>query len=109
MLRYDAFPTGRRLLRRTPRARPVRPVLLSLAALAALSLPAAPAVAEAQVDVTESQVDIARASGLPQLRVTSGYTRVYESARGTAVGRFFSQPNTYTVAGNLSQTLFQGG
>src|SRR5919202_5310820 len=36
--------------------------------------------AEAQVDVTEAQVEMARSGGLPQFRLSSGYTRVYASA-----------------------------
>ncbi|MEP7000446.1 MAG: TolC family protein [bacterium] len=52
---------------------------------------------------------VARASLLPQLRLTSSYVHVYESARGQAVGTVFNQPNTYTGNLNLSQTLFQGG
>ena len=44
-----------------------------------------------------------------QLRFSGSYLHVYESARGQAVGSVFNQPNTYTAAANLSQTLFQGG
>lgn len=65
--------------------------------------------AAAQVDVTDAQVTIARASGLPQLRVSSSQSHVYESARAAAVGAIFNQPNTYTANATLSQTLFQGG
>ena len=63
----------------------------------------------AQVDVADAQFANARASALPQLRFNGGYTHVYESARGQAVGALFNQPNTYTFNANLSQTLFQGG
>lgn len=66
-------------------------------------------IAETQLDITDAQEGIALSSGLPQLRLSGAYTHVFESARGAAVGRFFSQPNTYTFSGTLSQTLFQGG
>jgi outer membrane protein len=65
--------------------------------------------AAAQVDVTDAQVTIARAAGLPQLRATANQSHVYESARAAAVGSIFNQPNTYTANATLSQTLFQGG
>ena len=65
--------------------------------------------AQAPVDVTDAQVTIARASGLPQLRVNANQSHVYESARAAAVGSIFNQPNTYTANATLSQTLFQGG
>lgn len=63
----------------------------------------------AQVDVAEAQVALARSSGLPQLRLNSSYSHVYENARSTAVNAVFNQPNTYSVTASLSQTLFQGG
>ncbi|MEO8334138.1 MAG: TolC family protein, partial [bacterium] len=66
-------------------------------------------IAAAQVDVADALYGSARANVLPQLRVTSSYLHVYESARGQAVGSVFNQPNTYTANLNLSQTLFQGG
>jgi outer membrane protein TolC len=63
----------------------------------------------AQVDVAEAQLALARASGLPQLRINSSYNHVYENARSTAVNAVFNQPNTYSVTAALSQPLFQGG
>ena len=66
-------------------------------------------LAEAQVELAEAQVVVARASGLPQLRLSGSYTHVYENARGQAVGQIFNQPNTYGVNANLSQSVFQGG
>ena len=66
-------------------------------------------VAAAQIDVADAQFGAARANVLPQLRFSGSYLHVYESARGQAVGSVFNQPNTYTAAANLSQTLFQGG
>jgi outer membrane protein TolC len=66
-------------------------------------------LASAQTDVADAQYASARASALPQLRFNGAYTHVWESARGSAVGAVFNQPNTYTANTNLSQTLFQGG
>ena len=66
-------------------------------------------VAAAQADVADAQYGAARANALPQLRFSSSYLHVYESARGQAVGSVFNQPNTYSANANLSQTLFQGG
>ena len=63
----------------------------------------------AQVDLADAQHGAARANLLPQLRINSTYTHVYQSARGNAIGTVFNQPNTYAVNANLSQTLFQGG
>lgn len=63
----------------------------------------------AQADIADAQVDAARASLLPQLRINSSFGRTFENARSSAVNPVFSQTNTYTVNGNLSQTLFQGG
>ena len=65
--------------------------------------------AAAQIDVTDAQVTIARAAGLPQLRINANQSHVYESARAAAVGQIFNQPNTYTANAVLSQALFQGG
>ena len=66
-------------------------------------------ISAAQVDVADALYGGARASLLPQLRLSTSYLHVYESARGQAVGTLFNQPNTYTGNLNLSQTLFQGG
>ena len=63
----------------------------------------------AQADIADAQLDAARASLLPQIRINSAYTRVFESARSNAVSAVFNQPNTYTASANFSQTLFQGG
>ena len=65
--------------------------------------------AAARTDVTDAQVTIARAAGLPQLRLTGNQSRVFESARASAVGAIFNQPYTYTANAVFSQTLFQGG
>jgi outer membrane protein TolC len=66
-------------------------------------------IAAAQLDIAEAQAAVARASALPQLRLTSNYTHVFENARAQAVGQIFNQPNTYNTNVNLSQPLFQGG
>jgi len=66
-------------------------------------------LANAQVEVAEAQVLTARASGLPQLRLSGSFNHVYENARAQAVGSIFNQPNTYNMNANLSQTVFQGG
>ena len=63
----------------------------------------------AQALSAEAQYDLARASLLPQIRLSSSYTRTFESARSNAVSSVFNQPNTYNVNANFSQTLFQGG
>jgi outer membrane protein TolC len=66
-------------------------------------------LASAQTEVADAQYANARAGMLPQLRFNGAYTHVWKSARGSAVGQVFNQPNTYTANTNLSQTLFQGG
>src|SRR5215216_5441227 len=102
----------------TPAA-PALPVVSATADSVSLSLPDALSralkvgdearAAAAQVDVTEAQVTIARAAGLPQLRFNGAQSHVYESARAAAVGQIFNQPNTYTANATLTQSLFQGG
>ena len=62
-----------------------------------------------QVDIADAQVTVARAAGLPQLRLNGSQSHVLQSARASAVGAIFNQPNTYTANATLSQTLFQGG
>jgi outer membrane protein TolC len=66
-------------------------------------------LAGAQLDVTKAQLGEARSTLLPQLRLGTTYTHVDESARAAAVGSIFSQPNTYNVTANFTQTVFQGG
>ncbi len=66
-------------------------------------------LAGAQVDVTRAQMVGARATALPQLRLSSTYSHQLENARAQAVGSIFGQSNTYNSGVNLSQTLFQGG
>ncbi len=66
-------------------------------------------LAAAAADIADAQLDLARSALLPQLRINSSYTRTFESARSNAVSSVFNQPNTYSVTGNVSQPLFQGG
>jgi outer membrane protein TolC len=66
-------------------------------------------LSQALVEAAEAQVALARSNGLPQLRINTTYSHVYENARSTAVNSVFNQPNTYGVTAALSQTLFQGG
>ena len=66
-------------------------------------------ITEAQVALADAQVTAARASGIPQLRLTSTYSHAYENARANAVGSVFNQPNTYNTSINFSQAVFQGG
>jgi outer membrane protein TolC len=63
----------------------------------------------AQADIADAQLGAARASLMPQFRITSSFGRTFENARSAAVNPVFAQTNTYTINGNLSQTLFQGG
>jgi outer membrane protein TolC len=66
-------------------------------------------LAAAQLDLTEAQVTSARASALPTLQFTGGYTQVERNARATIVSTVFGQSYTYTANFNLSQPIFQGG
>ena len=66
-------------------------------------------VARANLYATGAQATIARAPGLPQLRVNASENRTVASARGQAVGAVFNQPYSYGATLNASQVLFQGG
>jgi outer membrane protein TolC len=66
-------------------------------------------LADAQVQVAGAQLVSARASVLPQLRLSGSYNHVMASARAQAVNSIYAQPNTYNINANLSQNLFQGG
>jgi outer membrane protein TolC len=66
-------------------------------------------LATAQTDIADAQLDAARSSMMPQLRINSTFGRTFDNARSSAVNPVFSQTNTYTANANLSQTLFQGG
>src|SRR5690349_3789122 len=52
-------------------------------------------IADAQVALADAQVLSARATGLPQLRLNSGYTQVVKNARADIVGSLFRQNYTY--------------
>ena len=66
-------------------------------------------VARANLYTTQAQAAIARAPGLPQLRVNASENRTVASARGQAVGQVFNQPYSYAATLSASQVLFQGG
>ena len=66
-------------------------------------------VARANLYTTKAQGTVARASGLPQLRISASENRTVASARGQAVGAVFNQPYSYAATLNASQVLFQGG
>lgn len=67
-------------------------------------------IAGAQIELTDAQITQARASGLPQARLSSSYTQVLRNARAQIVGQtIFGQNYNYTGNINISQVLFQGG
>ncbi|MEO7040727.1 MAG: TolC family protein [Gemmatimonadaceae bacterium] len=66
-------------------------------------------IARANLYATGAQATVARAAGLPQLRVAASENRTVASARGQAVGAVFNQPYSYAATLNASQSLFQGG
>ena len=66
-------------------------------------------LAQAQVDVADAQVGVARATGLPQLRFNGGYTNILNNARAEIVGAVFNQNYVYTANAQLQQPIFQGG
>ena len=66
-------------------------------------------IARANLNATRAQATVARAPGLPQLRVSGTENRTVASARGQAVGAVFNQPYSYGATLNASQVLFQGG
>ena len=85
------------------------PLSLETAVERALSVGDEVLLARAQIELAEAQLMTARASALPQLRISSAYTHVIENARAQAVGQIFNQPNSYSTNANLSQSIFQGG
>lgn len=66
-------------------------------------------LATAQADIAGAQLDAARSTMMPQLRINSSFGRTFDNARSSAVNPVFSQTNTYSANANLSQALFQGG
>lgn len=93
----------------TPEAPDTLPLTLQEAVTRALRVGDEARIAAARVDAAEAQIAVARANGLPQLRLSGSFSHVYENARAQAVGQIFNQPNTFNVSAALSQTLFQGG
>lgn len=85
------------------------PLTLESAVVRALRAGDEARLADAQVDLAGAQMAAARSAVFPQLRLSSTYGHVLESARGQAVGSIFNQPNTYNSYVNLSQPIFQGG
>ncbi len=85
------------------------PLALADAVARALEVGDEVRLAAAQVEATESQITVARAAGLPQLRMNGGYTQVLENARANIVGSLFGQNYNYNANTNLSQPLFLGG
>src|SRR5690348_16102801 len=66
-------------------------------------------IAEAQQDATGAQMTMARATALPSLRFTGGYTQTLENARASIVSSVFGQRYNYNGNVNFSMPLFQGG
>ncbi len=65
--------------------------------------------ANTSIDIADAQIGLARSTGLPQLRLSSGYNQVVENARAAIVGAVFAQAYNYTASAQLSQPLFLGG
>ncbi len=65
--------------------------------------------ANASIDIADAQIGLARSTGLPQLRLNSGYNQAVENARANIVGAVFNQAFTYTANAQLAQPLFLGG
>jgi len=66
-------------------------------------------LANSSVDVADAQIGVARSTGLPQLRLNSGYSQIVENARANIVGQVFNQAFTYNANAQLQQPLFLGG
>ena len=60
------------------------------------------------VDAADAAVTTARATGLPQMRLTGSYQQVLKNARAEMVSNVFGQSYTYQSVLNTSQTVFQG-
>jgi outer membrane protein TolC len=84
-------------------------VSLSDAVTRALTVGDEARIAEAQQDATGAQMTMARATALPSLRFTGGYTQTLENARASIVSSVFGQRYNYNGNVNLSMPLFQGG
>jgi len=66
-------------------------------------------IADAQEDATDAQMTTARATALPSLRFTGGYTQTLENARASIVSSVFGQRYNYNGSVTLNAPLFQGG
>jgi len=108
LLALQGQPAGERPLSPPPRADSVS-LSLPQAVDRAIRIGDEARAAAGQIDVADAQVVMARSAGLPQLRLNGSQSHVFQSARASAVGSIFNQPNTYTANATLSQTLFQGG
>ena len=93
----------------SPAATDTLPLTATAAVARALDLGDEARLALARRDAAAAQIGVARAGGLPQLRMAGSFSHTYENARAQAVGQIFNQPNTYNVNLNLSMPLFQGG
>lgn len=105
-----AAPLGATLGAQAPRG-PADTVAISLpdAVTRALTSGDEARIAEAQGEATGAQMTTARATALPQLRFTGGYTQTLENARAAIVGSVFGQNYNYNGNVNLSLPIFQGG
>ncbi len=65
--------------------------------------------ANTSIDIANAQIGLARSTGMPQLRLSSGYNQLVENARAAIVGAVFAQAYNYTASAQLSQPLFLGG
>jgi outer membrane protein len=65
--------------------------------------------ATAAEQVAAAQIGVARATGMPQLRLNSGYNQVINNARADIVGAVFNQAFNYNANAQLQQPLFLGG
>src|SRR5258708_630986 len=74
----------------TPRSNDTLRLSLGDAVSIAMRLSDEVGIAAAQVDASDALYANARANVLPQLRFSSSYLHVYQSARGQAVGSVFN-------------------
>src|SRR3972149_3354380 len=65
-------------------------------------------LARPAVVAADAAVTTARATGLPQMRLTGSYQQVLKNARAEMVSNVFGQSYTYQSVLNTSQTVFQG-
>lgn len=65
-------------------------------------------IALLNVEIADAAATTARATGLPQFRLTGNSQQVMKNARAELVGSVFGQSYTYQSTIQASQTLFQG-